>query len=106
MNERGNVERSAMRIDSCFDDTGFDVTILGSSCVEDMAIEGESNDRIGCRVLLRWSDCDYSDLLRCFGWDDKFGSCRFDGRKMEFDGETHFDGTGVVVHEWVGRISE
>ena len=95
-----------MKIDSYFDDTGFDVTILESSGVAGTAIWDESNDHIGCRVLLRWSDCDYSDLLRCFGWGDKFGSCRIDGRKMEFDVETHFDGTGVVVHEWVGRISE
>ena len=61
MSERGN-ENSVTRIGSCFGGVGFDEKILESNCVAGTAIEGESNDRIGYRVLLRWSGCDCSDL--------------------------------------------
>ena len=105
VSEKGNVERSAMRIDNCFDDTGVDVMTLGSSCVEDMVIWDESNDHIGCRVLLRWSDCGCIYLLRCFCWGDKFGSYHIGGRRMKFGFGSHFGGIGIVVHDLVGRIS-
>ena len=51
VSERGS-ENSVTRIENCFGGVDFDEMILESSCVADMAIEGESNDRIGCRVLL------------------------------------------------------
>ena len=94
-----------MKIDNCFDDTDFDVTILESSCVADMVIWGESNGHIGCRVLLRWSDCGCIYLLRCFCWGDKFECCHIGGRRMEFGFGSRFGGIGVVIHDLVGQIS-
>ena len=91
-----------MKIDNCFDDTDFDVTILESSGVADTAIEDESNDRIGCRVLLRWSDCDCSDLLRCFGWSDKFGNYHIDGHRMECGVEGRLSDIESEIHGLVG----
>ena len=106
MSEKDSVEGRATRIDNCFDDTGFDVTILASNCVAGMVIWDESNDHIGCRVLLRWSGYDCSDLLRYFGWGDKFESGHIGGRMMESGVETHSDGIESGSRELVGLIAE
>ena len=103
-NERDN-ESSVMRVGNHLDDTGSDAAILEGNYVADMAIEGESNDRIGCRVLWRWNDCGCSDLWRYFGWGDKFGSGRIGGRRMEFGVEGHLSDIESGIHELVGRIS-
>ena len=94
-----------MKIDNCFDDKDFDVTILESSGVADTAIEDESNDRIGCRVLLRWSGCDCSGLLRYFGWDDEFDNYHIGGRRTEFGVEGRLSDIESEIHGLVGRIS-
>ena len=94
-----------MKIDNCFDDTDFDVTILESSYVVDMVIWDENSDRIGCRVLLRWSGYDCSGLLRYFGWGNKFESCHIGGRRMEFGVEIRSGDIESEIHGLVGRIS-
>ena len=106
MNERGNVERSVMKIDNCFDDTGFDEKILESSCVGDMVIWDGNNDHIECRVLLRRNDCDCNDLLRYFGWGDKFESYHIDGRRMGFVVDSHLSGIEDEIRGLVGLIAE
>ena len=105
MIERGSVENGGMKIGSRFGGVGFDKKILESSCVAGMAIWDENNDRIGCRVLLRWSGCDCSGLLRYFGWDDEFDNYHIGGRRTEFGVESHLSGIGNEIHGLVGRIS-
>ena len=51
---------------------------------------------------MRWSDCDCSDLLRCFDWGDKFEGGRIGGRRMEFVVGGHLNGIGNVIHDLVG----
>ena len=105
MIERGSVENDGMKIGNCFGGVGFDRKILESSCVAGMVIWDENSDHIDCNVLLRWSGCDCSGLLRYFGWGDKFDNYHIDGRRMEFGVEGHLSGTENEIHELVGRIS-
>ena len=91
------------KIDSCFGGADFGVMILESNCVAGTAIEDGNSDHIGYRVLLKWSDCGYIYLLRCFDWGGKFESCHIGDRRMEFDVGSHFGGTGIGIHDSVGR---
>ena len=100
--ERGN-ENSAVKIENHLDDTGSDEAILESSCIADTAIWDESNDRIGCRVLLRWNDYDCIYLLRCYDWGGMFWSGHIGGRRMEFVVDSRCGGTGIGIRELVGR---
>ena len=105
MIERGSVENGGMKIGNCFGGVDFDEKILESNCVAGMAIWDENSDRIECRVLLRWSGCDCSGLLRYFGWGDKFGNYHIGRRRTEFGVEGRLSDIESEIHGLVGRIS-